>query len=45
MAQHRRRIGAGDPVPLEEFARQVEAAALRILIEIAQDIGELQSPA
>src|SRR5215469_4243113 len=32
-------------VPFENFAGQIESAAAGILVEIAQNIGQLQSPA
>jgi hypothetical protein len=45
MRQHGRRIVAQDAVLFQRLARQIEAAALGILIDIAQDIGQLQRPA
>ena len=46
MTQHSEgRLGAADAVPFEDLARQIEPAALRILVEVAQDIGQLQGAA
>ena len=45
MAQHRRRLVAADAVPVEDLARQIEPAALRVLVEVAQDVGQLQGAA
>ena len=40
---HRRAIG--DAAAVEQLARQIEPAALRILAQVAQDVGELQRAA
>ena len=45
MAQHSQRFDGADAVPVEKLARQIEPAAPRILVEIAQDIGQLQCAA
>src|SRR3984893_1629565 len=42
MLQDGDRIGAANSVPVENFTRQIEASATGVLIEIAQDIGQLQ---
>src|ERR1700694_5188992 len=42
MLQDGDRIGAANSVPVENFTRQIEASAMGVLIEIAQDIGQLQ---
>ena len=45
MAQHHARLGVADAVPFEDLARQIEPAALRVLVEVAQDVGQLQGAA
>src|SRR5437660_6887483 len=42
MLQDGDRIGAADTVPVENFMRQIEPSATGVLIEIAEDIGQLQ---
>ncbi len=42
--QHRRRIGRRDAGLAQRLRRQIEPSDRRILIEVAQDIGELQRP-
>ncbi len=45
MRQHRGRIGADDAGIAQRLARQIEPAHRRVLVEIAQDIGQLQRAA
>ena len=45
MAQHLQRLGRADAVPIEKLARQIQPAAPRVLVEVAQDIGQLQGAA
>ena len=45
IGQDRDRIGADDPGVAQRLARQVEPAHRGILVEIAQDVGELQRAA
>src|SRR5207302_2582682 len=45
MTQHLARGSVADAVPIEQFARQIKPAALCILVEIAQDVGQLQGAA
>ena len=42
MLQDGDRIGAANTMPVENFTRQIEPSATSVLIEIAQDIGQLQ---
>ena len=42
MLQDGDRIGVSDTVPVENFMRQIEPSATGVLIEIAEDIGQLQ---
>ena len=45
MPQHLKRLDAADAVPVEDLARQIQPAAPRVLVEVAQDIGQLQGAA
>src|SRR6266436_7085173 len=45
MLQDGDRIGAANTMPVENFTRQIEPSATSVLIEIAQDIGQLQRSA
>src|SRR5438045_8344385 len=45
MLQDGDRIGVADPVSVENLVRQIQASATGVLIEIAQDIGQLQRSA
>ena len=45
MAQHRIGIGIVNPVPVKDIARHIEPSAACILVEIAQNVGQLQCPA
>ncbi len=45
MTQHLARDSAADAVAIEQLARQIEPAALGVLVEIAQDVGQLQGAA
>ena len=45
MSQHLRRVGRRNPGRVKRLARQIEPADARILVEVAQDIGELQRAA
>src|SRR5207247_5206920 len=42
MLQDRDGIGAANTVPVEDFTRQIEPPTTGVLVEIAQDIGQLQ---
>ena len=42
MRQHRARLARRNPGLVERFPRQIEPADLRILVEVAQNIGELK---
>jgi len=44
MAQDRRRVGSAYPVPVEHLTGQIESPAAGVLVEIAQNVGQLQSP-
>ena len=41
----RRRVGGGDAAVVQCIPRQIEPAQRRVLVEVAQDIGELQRAA
>ena len=43
--QHRRRIGRTDAGLAQRLCRQIEASETRILVEIAQNVGELECAA
>ena len=45
MPQDLKRFGRADAVPFENLARQIQPAAPRVLVEIAQDVGQLQGAA
>ena len=45
MPQDLKRVRRADAVPIEKLARQVQPAAPRVLVEVAQDIGQLQGAA
>ena len=45
IGDRRVRIGRGDARLPQQLARQIEAADLGVLVEIAQDVGELQRAA
>ena len=45
MRQRRSRLAAGDPGVAQEFARKVEPSDRSVLVEVAQDVGELQRTA
>ena len=45
IGQHRRRLGRVIPAALQRLARQIEPAHRGVLVEIAQDVGELQRAA
>jgi hypothetical protein len=41
MPQNGGRIGTRNPVPIENFARQIKPPPRGILVEIAKDVGQL----
>ncbi len=45
VGKRRRRIGGSDAGSPQCFARQVQTPDRRVIIEVAQDVGELQCPA
>ena len=45
MRQHGGRLGAEDAGGLQRLARQIEPPDRRVLVDVAQDVGELQRAA
>ena len=45
MPQHGRGLVTSNPVPIEDFARQIQTSPSGILCKITQDVGQLQRPA